>query len=163
MTSTPVLLPILTTLIGSGGVSIGLYSFVSPLSAARIYGIPLSLSESEKENTQTISTSKQEAYIYAHGSRNLAIGTSVIGLTAYWRFSSICRRSPVAEQVVKRCVGIVVLAGSMVPMADAYCIARHVRNSGTSSQDVDIGKWASGAHALRSLMWTAVALTCLLT
>jgi Domain of unknown function (DUF4267) len=159
-------LPMMTALIGSGGFIIGLYSFVSPYSAARIYGIPIA---APPESTVAASTEKQtsiskdEAYVYAHGSRNFAIGTSILGLTAYWRFSSLCRFSPIAVHVAKRCIGIAILAGSMVPIADAYVILQHVKQAGLSDEDVQRGKKAGTSHAIRSVAWLAGALACLLT
>ena len=166
MTSLMRVLPILTALIGSGGFTVGLYSFVSPVSAARVYGIPVSPPAKEKQDSSdstSASLSKDEAYVYAHGSRNLAIGTSILGLTACWRFSSICQLSPVAAQAVKRCLGITLLAGSMTPIADAYVISRYVGQDDISAQDVQTGKKASKTHAMRSLLWVVVALACLLT
>ena len=161
MPSVETVLPVLTALVGSGGFTIGLYSFVSPVSAARIYGIPVTPANEKIAVSTTIS--KEEAYVYAHGSRNLAIGTSILGLSAFWRFSSICQLSPVAAQAVKRCVGITILAGSIVPSTDAYFIAQHVKQHGLSAQDVSTGKKSSRGHAARSLLWIAVAIACLIT
>ena len=138
---------------------IGLYSFRSPASAAHIYGISIPAA-SQKAPT---SISKDEAYVYAHGSRNLAIGTSILGLTAFWQFSSICRLSHVTAQAVQRCVGITILAGSMVPVTDAYFISQYVERSGVSAQDSAHGKKASKAHAMRSVLWIAVGVSCLLS
>lgn len=42
----PPLLPIFTSLIGSGGFTVGIYSFLNPSAASRIYGIPFPPSQS---------------------------------------------------------------------------------------------------------------------
>jgi Domain of unknown function (DUF4267) len=164
----PTALPILTALVGSGGFIAGLHSFVFPISAARVYGIPAtSLPESNITSTSKTSANTwkewQEAYVHAFGVRNLTVGTSILGMTGFWRFSSMCQLSPLAAQAVKRSLGIVLLAGSMTPIADTYFISKYVKQGGISTFEIATGKRASKVHALRSLIWIGVALSCLLT
>ena len=144
----PQALPILTTLIGLGGLTVGIHSFTNPLSAARIYGVPTnstsvltstlfpsaptttssssstststpgSLPTSTNTNTNT-PTPEQNAYIHALGIRNLTTGLSIIALTSYWHIT-LHNSAPAIRLAVQRALGIVILVFSFVPIVDAW-------------------------------------------
>ena len=152
-------LPILAASLGLGAVTNGLYGLVSPSAAARVYGVPITDNTYAKGNIDSATVvSKDEAYVYAHGSRNLALGTSVLGLTAFWTLSSTCQISATAAQAVKRCIGITLLAGSVVPIADVWFIRRHLQGEAISGDDAEKGKKSNIGHAVKSFFWVTVGL-----
>ena len=161
----PPVLPILTTLIGLGGFTIGIYSFFAPISAAQLYGAQLPASAratiSPKKTDDPPSTSEDNtrhvAYIYAHGIRNFVTGLSILSLTAYWQFSPLCQTSPIAALTVQRCLGIVITAGSLTPIVDAY-VTWQAGEKGTAGE---VGKKAAKVHASRSFVWLVGGLWCL--
>lgn len=129
------ILPLLTTLIGTGGLTVGVYSFMNPIAAARIYGIPVSTSSTTLTNIistapsslaasrtgDTTMTSRDFSYIHALGIRNLTTGLGIISLTCYWHFIlSSLQASPEVQLAVQRALGIVILLGSFVPVVDAW-------------------------------------------
>ena len=165
-------LPTFTALIGSGGFIFGIYSFLSPIQAARVYGVDLPVPRHAGLDTKGADTqvatpaqsqpdgiSRHVAYIYAHGIRNFSTGLSILGLTAFWQFSSLCRTSEVASSAVQKALGIVILAGALTPMADAPITWQAAQNSAES----DVRWNAPRAHASRSFVWLLGGLWCLLT
>lgn len=166
----PLALPTLTALIGSGGFIIGIYSFVSPVSAARIYGVELppapTATEKPDDNPHLWSPdhspqpqSPHLAYIYAHGIRNFVTGLSILSLTAYRLFAPECQ-SRAAGLVAQRCLGIVVTVGALTPVVDAGITWRAARIGDDGAGDG--ARKAARAHAARSLVWLAGGLWCLL-
>lgn len=145
ITNHPLALPLLTTLIGTGGLTVGIYSFISPVAAARTYGIPVSdsrttlfspLASSSKplEISATTSaaqnpTRRELSLVHALGIRNLTIGLTIIILTAYWHFDSAgVVTSPGERRVLQHALGIVILIGAMVPIVDAWVCLTHSRD-----------------------------------
>ncbi|EXJ66409.1 uncharacterized protein A1O5_10561 [Cladophialophora psammophila CBS 110553] len=148
-------LPALTSLIGSGGFIIGLWSFISPASAATAFGgymvRVLEATASSKADSGMI-------YIYPHGIRNLVQGLSILALTAYWQFSRRCQSSPVARVTVQRCLGIVITANALTPMVDAWVNLRAAQNR----EEGDLDRNAARLHATRLVFWAVGGLWCLL-
>lgn len=103
--TSPLFLPALTTLIGTGGLTVGVYSFLNPIAAARIYGIPVSttsptaknripdltsfLVPSDSKSKTNTNTSKSQpqpdtALLHSLAIRNLTFGLLILALTAYY-------------------------------------------------------------------------------
>ncbi|KEF57117.1 uncharacterized protein A1O9_07307 [Exophiala aquamarina CBS 119918] len=152
-------LPTLTALIGSGGFIVGIYSFLSPVQAARVYGVDLpmlsqTVHETKHSTKESVLADQSQpnnilhhvAYIYAHGIRNFSTGLSILGLTAFWQFSPYCRTSAVASSTVQKSLGIVILAGALTPVADAL-VTGHVAGNGSEANGV--GRKAARVHASR--------------
>jgi hypothetical protein len=165
----PWALPTLTGLIGSGGFIIGIYSFLSPVKAARVYGVDLPLltkgspAAEEKAGLANPAISRSDdksrhvAYIYAHGVRNFVTGLTILSLTGFWQFSAQCKALTIASSTAQRSLGIVILAGALTPVVDAV-VTWQAAAEGTVT---DVGKKAARAHASRSLIWIAGGLWCL--
>lgn len=165
----PWALPTWTAIIGSGGFVIGIYSFLSPVNAARIYGVDLPVlnrtAHITKGNTgsfdpttsSSANISRHVAYIYAHGIRNFVTGLTIISLTGFWQFSAQCRASATASSMAQRSLGIVILAGALTPVVDAVVTWQAAQNEA----EPVMGKTAARAHASRSLVWIAGGLWCL--
>ena len=198
-------LPILTTLIGTGGLTVGIYSFINPIAAARIYGVPVqisgptltdvlastssaasSTSDLPPQATQT-GDDNDSSYIHALGIRNLTTGLTILSLTAYWHFTLVSA-NPEIRLAVQRALGIVILAGSLVPVADAWMCWAASRNAaedqaatqcshgrkqierrpghpgkgGAEQEAVEVGRKAGNLHAMRSLVWIGGAVWCFL-
>ncbi|EXJ83574.1 hypothetical protein A1O1_07197 [Capronia coronata CBS 617.96] len=157
-------LPALTALIGLGGFIVGIYSFTAPISAAQIYGVQLPANtatrsfpskKSDEPAAVDRNNSQHVAYIYAHGIRNFAIGLAIMGLTAYWQ----CQTSLAAQSTAQRCLGIVIMAGSLTPVVDAVVVWQAAQKD--KAVDMETGRKAARLHALRSLAWLATGLWCL--
>ena len=156
--------PYIAAAVGSGSLIVGLYSFTSPLNAVRVYGTrPLSTTSqpdaSDSPQHKSISTSWTETLALAHGVRNTATGLSILSLAAYFH----AEPSPVAAEAIKRCLGVVVLVGSIVPVGDSIVTARYMAAADVSQGDRDVAKKASAAHATRSVVWVAAGVMCLLS
>lgn len=154
-------LPLLTALIGVGGFTVGLYSFIDPIAAARIYGVPTStasptltsiLSNSPPSSAAcrtggtTLLTGRDFSYIHALGIRNLTTGLGIISLTSYWHLILSSHHAlPEARLAVQRALGIVILVGSLVPMVDAWVCwsasrdAAEARTKKRTEDDVKVG------------------------
>lgn len=164
----PYFIPVSTALIGSGGFIIGIYSFISPVAAARVYGVDLpSLATITTRNRKkdisaasasTGDVSKHLSYIHAHGIRNFVTGLSILSMTAYWQFSDQCRVDPAASKTAHTCLGIVLLTGTLTPIVDAVVTWR----SAEVGDVTEIGRKAARAHASRSLIWLLGGILCLL-
>lgn len=158
------LLPIFTALIGSGGLINGLHHLKSPEDAARLYGVPIP--EGKEQLVDDRKALKglprwQASYVFAYGSRNFATGLTIIGLSAYWRYSPAWN-IPLASHAIQRCLGIVILAGSSVPVFDAVITNWASKEAARDDAERKVGVKASIAHALRSVIWMAVGGACLL-
>lgn len=140
---TPDLLPILTTLIGTGGFTVGMYSFIDPTAAARIYGMPVETSrpsftsilasDSAARNPRSLSVSQPSSqdlhFVHALGIRNFVSGLSIITLTVYWQFFLPSGGASFDVRVaVQHALGIVILVGSFVPLTDAWVCWQHSQN-----------------------------------
>jgi hypothetical protein len=157
-------LPVLTASIGLGGFTVGIYSFVSPVYAALVYGVDLPrLKRASKKSDDPSSASKPEniskhlAYIHATGVRNFVTGLTILGLTWYWQFSDQSKRSSVASLMAQRCLGIVIMVGTVTPVVDAVVTWQAAEQGGETKH----GRKAAMLHATRSLVWLAGGLWCL--
>lgn len=168
----PWVLPTLTALIGSGGFIVGVYSFISPLKAARVYGVELPVSNKASQHSlkgavqrptpsgvvsATDIKPRHVAYIYAHGIRNFVTGATVLSLTYFWQFSRLCRESDAARTAAQKCLGTVILLGTLTPVVDAFA-TWHAAEEGI---EADVGRKAARLHASRSLIWLVGGLWCL--
>lgn len=157
----PSLLPFLTALIGTGGFTVGIYSFINPSAAARIYGIPVHDSVNQyslsailgtgkapnvKANAATQPSGEGLSLIHALGARNFTAGLTVLSLTSYWHFylaaglaSSIVRRA------VQHALGIVILIGALVPIVDAWVCLQRSRDLRTSRVAIHKHETKSGS------------------
>lgn len=140
--TSPLSLPLLTSLIGLGGFTVGIFSFINPIAAARIYGVPVHaphtasshltsiLSPSKPASTSssnhpaTSISSRDVSYIHALGIRNFTAGLSIIAMTGYWHFT-LADESALVRLAVQRALGIVILVGSLVPVVDAWVCWGH--------------------------------------
>lgn len=157
--------PYIAGVVGSGSLIVGLYSFTSPLSAVRVYGTrPLSISarpseQDESAKVKSVITEWTQTLAYAHGVRNTAVGLSIISLSAYYHLEP----SPVAAEATKRCLGVLVLVGSIIPIGDSIVTARYMAAQDLAQIDRETAKKASAVHATRSIFWVAAGLMCLLS
>ncbi|OCT49914.1 hypothetical protein CLCR_07685 [Cladophialophora carrionii] len=159
-------LPILTALIGCGGLFIGIWSFVSPASAANAFGGYMvrvlqaqAQSSPTYESTQVSnSTPSSFAYVYPHGVRNLGQGLSILILTAYWQLSPRCQTSPLARLTVQRCLGVVITVGALTPVVDAWVNYR----TAPEGLEGDLDRNAARVHTMRMVVWLVSGLWCLL-
>lgn len=148
--------PYVAGLIGSGSLIVGLYSFVSPLDAIRVYGVRPSRHAATMTPKEAVSSGEAElldewtrTLAYAHGTRNTASGLASLVVTGlYYR-----EPSPVAAKAIKRCLGMLVLVGSIVPIGDTLVTARYMAAHPLQQEDRDVAKAASAAHAARSVIW----------
>lgn len=146
------LLPVLTALIGTGGFTVGMYSFVNPTAAARIYGIPIKTSKpsftsvlasgSAAQCSQSSFTSRLSdqdlSFIHALGIRNFTAGLSIIILTGYWHFFLPSQEaSSDIRTAVQNVLGIVILVGSFVPLVDSWVCWQHSQKVHSTSR----AKW----------------------
>ncbi|OQV05707.1 hypothetical protein CLAIMM_10394 isoform 3, partial [Cladophialophora immunda] len=112
-------LPLLTTLIGSGALIVGVWSFISPASAAVAFGgYMVRVLEAPPSPSKT-NSSRHMVYVYPQGVRNFALGLSILALTAYWQLGRRCQSSAMARLTVQRCLGIVIAANALTPIVDA--------------------------------------------
>jgi hypothetical protein len=95
--------------------------------------------------------------IYAHGVRNVGFGAILIALATLYHSEP----SPVAAQAIKRCLGIALLLGSVIPIGDAVITARHMAAEHVPQSGRDLARKASTAHALRSLVWIGAGTLCI--
>lgn len=157
--------PYIAGAVGSGSLIVGLYAFTSPLNVVRVYGTrPLSIAarpteQNESAKIQSTSTSWTETLALAHGVRNTATGLSILSLATYFHLEP----SPVAAGAIKRCLGVLVLVGSIIPVGDSIVTARYMAAQDLAQTDRETAKKASAAHATRSIFWVAAGLMCLLS
>ncbi|OQV03321.1 hypothetical protein CLAIMM_08374 [Cladophialophora immunda] len=149
-------LPALTGLMGTMGIATGLYSLRAPVNAETLFGIlvPAPVTASKELSTW------QKAQTYTRGLRNLAGGLSIVGITVFWRFSSLCQSSPVAALTAKRCLGIIFLTGSIIGGGDGLVIRQFAQAEGTSEEASEVGKQAGMGHLVMALPILALGLTC---
>jgi len=143
------ILPLLTFLIGAGGIAVGAYSCAEPVATARIYGIPVQttrctltdlLSPSASSTVQAVTSSNQPTaskyvsptqrdlmHIRAHGIRDFGLGLTIVVMTWFW-FQFIDGPSDdgslVARWAARWALGAVLAMGWTTAMADAYLCAK---------------------------------------
>ncbi|KIX94757.1 uncharacterized protein Z520_09447 [Fonsecaea multimorphosa CBS 102226] len=150
-------LPVLTTLIGSGALIVGLWSFISPESAAAAFGGYMVRAMEASSSPSKADSSRHMVYIYPHGIRNLALGLSILALTAYWQFGRWSRSSAVVRLTVQRCLGIVITANALTPIVDAGVNLW----AAEEGKEGDVDRNAARLHATRSVFWIVGGLWCL--
>lgn len=117
-------LPYLTSLLGALGVIHGFVSFQNPALGAKSFGIDV--------GDQL--TPKDVAYTRVHGVRNIKDGALNIALSSYLVFSSACRSSPLAADVVRRCIGMTLLIRSTVGVVDGWTIGQYMKSEGNKEK-----------------------------
>lgn len=153
--------PYFAGLVGSGSLLVGLYSLFSPLDAIRVYGTKPSVQSPKKDDSvkpEQLSADWTRTLAYAHGVRNTAVGLSIISLCAYYHVEP----SPVAAHAIKRCLGVLVTVGTIIPVGDAVVTARYMASQELAEIDRETSKKASAAHAARSIIWMGAGFLCLL-
>ncbi|KAL4731956.1 hypothetical protein ACLX1H_000955 [Fusarium chlamydosporum] len=139
----------LPLLFGVTGTSIGIYSFVSPYNAIRLFGL-------QNTSTEKTTTSQAEAFqkslIYASGLRNIGTGLSTLGLYAFWQFSPICQVSPLAAAVTKKCMGICFMFGTLVGVGDAVIVRQFANKSYVQGEAEDKATKASISHGVTGIL-----------
>ena len=157
-------LPLLTTLVGLGAFVVGVWSFVSPASAAKAFGgYMVRVLEAAGSSSQAVGNLSSAAdpdhlaYVYPHGIRNLVQGLSILALTAYWQFSPRCRKCPPARMTAQRCLGIVIATGALTPLVDVWVNFR----TAVPGSKADLDWNAAQVHLIRTLIWLVGGLWCL--
>jgi hypothetical protein len=140
-------LPIFSGLLGTMGIANGLYCLNAPVDGERVFGILVPQPVSSSQELQTW----QKAQTYARGIRNFAGGLGILGITAYWRFSSLCQASPVAGVAARRCLGVMFLTGSIIGAGDGLIISRFADGQGTSEEAKEVGKKAGFGHMVMAV------------
>jgi hypothetical protein len=153
-----VALPVLTTLIGSGGFTIGCWTFISPRVAAQAFGgYMVRMLEKSSDASSPASTKMSDAdslaYILPHGIRNFVQGATILALTAFWQ-----RSSPPARLTIQRCLGIVITMGALTPIVDAYVNFKIA----PAHEAGDVDRSAAWVHAMRTGIWLVGGLWCLI-
>ncbi|KAG8672525.1 hypothetical protein FPOAC1_005801 [Fusarium poae] len=145
----------LPVLFGVTGTSVGIYSFVSPYNAIRLFGL---YSTSTEKTTASHLEAFQKSLVYTYGLRNIGSGLSTLGLFAFWQFSPICQVSPLAAAVVKRCMGICFICGSLVAAGDAVVVRRFANQEHIQGEFEEKATKASISHAITGVAVLATGL-----
>ncbi|KIW76647.1 hypothetical protein Z517_09091 [Fonsecaea pedrosoi CBS 271.37] len=149
-------LPVLTGLMGTMGIVTGLYSFKAPVDAETLFGI---LVPSSVQASKELS-SWQKAQTYTRGLRNFAGGLSIVGITLFWRFSSLCQSSPVAAVTARRCLGIIFLTGTVIAGGDGLVITQFAHAEGISKEAKEVAEKTGTGHLVMTLPILALGLAC---
>ncbi|KAF4978006.1 hypothetical protein FZEAL_5551 [Fusarium zealandicum] len=148
--------PALPALLGLTGVGVGIYSFVSPYDAIRKFG--LRNSSPAKGSDSAHMEAFQRSVIYGYGIRNVGVGLANLGLVAYWRFSPECRVSPVAALIVQKCLGVCLLAGTVVGLGDAWIMRQFAKEEGVVGEAESDASKASVGHGVTAILIFATGL-----
>jgi hypothetical protein len=140
------------------GILNGVYSLTSPSDAETVFGLPVprSISDSPTKNLPTW----QVAQSYARGLRNLAGGLSIVGITAFWRFSPLCVASPVARLAAQRCLGVIFLTGSIIGLGDGVVVSRFAEGEGTDQEARKVARKAGLGHLVMVVPILALGFVC---
>lgn len=146
------------------GIASGLYGFAAPTDADSAFGLVVPRSVSASKHLQAW----QKAQTYARGIRVFVGGVSIVGMTAFWRFSPMCQASPLAALAVKRCLGIVFLTGTVIAAGDGLIVGQFVQSeeeatSSASQEAKEAGKKASLGHLVMAAPILAVGISCFFT
>lgn len=98
-------------------------NFSDPANGAKLFGLTTAPSPSPIE----------KALIQVHGIRNIASGSSLLGLGSYYFFSKRCR-DPVAANTVRKCIGITFLVGSLVGFGDGWILGQFARDGSVTGE-----------------------------
>ncbi|KAF4342150.1 hypothetical protein FBEOM_3883 [Fusarium beomiforme] len=135
-------------LFGVIGTSVGIYSFVSPYDAIRVFGLRAPATE---KTTSPQSEAFQKSLVYAHGLRNIGTGLSTLGLFAFWKFSPICQVSPLAAAITKKCMGIFFMFGTLVGVGDAVIIRQFANKEYVQGEAEKEAAKASISHGIAAV------------
>jgi hypothetical protein len=147
------------TLLAAAGVLGGAYTIVDPLGGARGFGLLPS------ESAQPKLSPFETAYTRIHGIRNLGAGLGNFALLGYWATTN----SPVAKAMVRRCLGLGLVCGTVVGLGDAMILrsyARELEASAKGDEDDDkvpkeareLAAGKSIGHAITAVVILAVGL-----
>ncbi|KAF5551208.1 hypothetical protein FMEXI_3324 [Fusarium mexicanum] len=142
-------------LFGVTGTSIGIYSFVSPYNAMRLFGLHATAAD---KTSSPQAEAFQKSLIYATGLRNIGTGLSTLGLYAFWQFSPICRVSPLAAAVTKKCMGICFMIGTFVGVGDAVIVRQFANKEYVQGEAEDKAANASISHGITAVLILATGL-----
>ncbi|KAF5567934.1 hypothetical protein FNAPI_510 [Fusarium napiforme] len=142
-------------LFGVTSTSIGIYSFVSPYNAMRLFG--LHAPEAEKTSSSQ-SGAFQKSLIYASGLRNVGSGLSTLGLYAFWQFSPICQVIPLAAAITKKCMGICFMFGTFVGVGDAVIVRQFGNKEYVRGEAEEKAASASINHGITAVLILATGL-----
>ncbi|KAH7234911.1 uncharacterized protein BKA55DRAFT_579651 [Fusarium redolens] len=145
----------LPLLFGVTGTSVGIYSFVSPYNAMRLFGLDAPATE---KTTSSQSDAFQKSLIYASGLRNIGTGLSTLGLYAFWQFSPICQVSPLAAAVTKKCMGICFMFGTLVGVGDAVIVRQFANKEFVQGEAEEKAVNASISHGVTAVVILATGL-----
>ncbi|KAF4960176.1 hypothetical protein FGADI_1195 [Fusarium gaditjirri] len=145
----------LPLLFGVTSTSIGIYSFVSPYNAMRLFGLQ---APSPEKTASSQSEALQKSLIYASGLRNIGTGLSTLGLYAFWQFSPICKVSPLAAAVTKKCMGICFMFGTVVGVGDAVIVRQFANKEYVQGGEEDKASSASISHGITAVVILATGL-----
>ncbi|KAF4455767.1 hypothetical protein F53441_1966 [Fusarium austroafricanum] len=140
---------------GLMGTSVGIYSFVSPFDAIRVFGLHPPASE---KASSSHSEAFQKSLIYAYGLRNVGTGLSTLGLYAFWQFSPICQVSPLAAAVTKKCMGLCFMIGTFVGVGDAVIIRQFANKEDVQGEAEEKAIAASISHGVTAVLIFATGL-----
>ncbi|KAF5612383.1 uncharacterized protein FSUBG_1460 [Fusarium subglutinans] len=142
-------------LFGVTGTSIGIYSFVSPYNAMRLFGLHAPAAD---KTSSSQSEAFQKSLIYATGLRNIGTGLSTLGLYAFWQFSPICQVSPLAAAVTKKCLGICFMFGTFVGVGDAVIVRQFANKEYVEGEAEEKAVNASISHGITAVIILATGL-----
>jgi hypothetical protein len=157
--------PYFGALVGSGSLIAGLHSLASPWAGLRLYGAPAeppgtSQTKNREPSTETSNLPTLTTTItVAQGSRNVALGLSLIALAVKYHFEVRI----VAALAVKQAMGVFVTIGTLIPVSDAIATRRYAARAPLNAGDRKTALRASVLHFSRSFIWLAAGLSCLLT
>ncbi|EWZ33339.1 hypothetical protein FOCG_15673 [Fusarium oxysporum f. sp. radicis-lycopersici 26381] len=153
--TTTTIVSALPLLFGVTGTSIGIYSFVSPYNAMRLFGLHTPATE---KTASSQSEAFQKSLIYASGLRNIGTGLSTLGLYAFWQFSPICQVSPLAAAVTKKCMGICFMFGTLVGVGDAVVVRQFANKEYVQGEAEEKAANASISHGITAVVILATGL-----
>ncbi|EEU36636.1 uncharacterized protein NECHADRAFT_51923 [Fusarium vanettenii 77-13-4] len=139
--------PALPVLLGLTGVGVGIYSFVSPLDAIRMFGLRAP-SPSDKNLPSAHAEAFQKSAIYIYGIRNIGVGLANLGIFVFWKLSPVCQTNPAASDAVRLCLGICLILGTTVGLGDAWIIRKFAKDEGVQGEAKTEATKASVNHAI---------------
>lgn len=139
--------PALPVLLSLTGVGVGIYSFVSPTNAIRMFGLRVP-SPTGKDLPSPHAEAFQRSVIYTYGIRNIGNGLASLGMFAFWQLSPICQNNPSAADAVRQCLGICLITGTTVGLGDAWIMRQFARDEGVQGDAKIEASKASISHAI---------------
>ncbi|KAF2732784.1 hypothetical protein EJ04DRAFT_607125 [Polyplosphaeria fusca] len=137
------------------GTSLSMLLSSSP-SAARLFGF--SPSSPSKLRPATEADARARSYIQIHALRNMASGMGTLGLLGYRYWG--CEGQ--AKEVVGRCVGILMVVGSVVAVGDGVVLRGYVGAEGVGEEGRRRGVEKSNGHFGAGVMILVIGMGWLL-